>query len=225
MTEKKKIFNRDELFEKEISGIMGAGNSSFTVAVWSKIYDAKVLKSAVSSIHESLYFAEDVNLCMKFFFNEYMLKASVRPEAYYVWNLGIGFASSDKSDLALLQDYKYVKLAADYYAKQYHISDAIMYRVHLESIGLLNVAINNLILENTQRDSVERIISEISNYEFIRTAKNFIASHETQKLWDGLRFMISDYTPGEYYDWACAHLKKRTFRQKALKVMRKIKLF
>ena len=213
-TANKRIYDRTELFEDEIKGILGIKGSSFSTTVWSKIYDGNMLRNIAPSINESILFAEDVYLNIYAFFNDFLTKVSVRNEAYYCWKLGIGLSSTIHSGKILFDDYKIVKPLALEMLKKYGCKEEMIYACLSESIWFHRFLVNEMILEKTPRDNVEERIKAMGDTFYIKQAKEYFSKQKLKKIEGDFLFLVSDYTSKEYYDWFMKHIEKHSLKTK-----------
>lgn len=207
------VFSQKEVFEKHIGGIFGTQSDSvLNQTVWSKIYDAEMLKNAVKNINTPLYFAEDLYLNLWAFFDDKTKIISARPFGAYVWKVGVGFSSSKKSSTSLFDDYETVKVDALKLMKKHNINSEYEWNNNIESLYSFKVYICGLINGKVNRDEVIEIIEKINSYKYIKQAKEGIITDLTHSKWDELMFMVSDYKSDEYYDWCLQRLPKKSFR-------------
>lgn len=220
-TQENKFFSREQLLNDEIKGIFGVTNSVYNVNVWSKIYSSLVLKDAVKNITKPLFYAEDEYLNVWTFLNENVQQVSVRNESYYVWKTGVGFSSSKENSKVLFDDYEIVKNDIFVFAEKYHINDDILFSIHLESIYLCKVLIDDMIRNNKPLEKIIQKIEDYEQYTYIQKAKDYFNSlGDDKRIYDELLFLASDYTPKEYYEYCVNHLKKPTLRNRILNLLR-----
>ena len=146
--------SRNELMTNEIRGVIGDSLSIFNTNVWSKIYDARVLKSAVKNISKTLYYAEDECLNMWAFFDNLTLRVSARDESYYIWNMGTGFSSSRGAENILFSEYKYIKPLTVKLLKSVNCPSLVFRQCHMESIYFQKAIIQNMIKDKIDKKVV-----------------------------------------------------------------------
>ena len=207
------VWDRKELFKDEIGGVMGIHRGCFNTTVWNKIYRTEVLKEAITHITEPLYYAEDENLNTWAFISPNTKTVSAINEAYYVWSSGAGFSSRKNSGEALLKDYEIVKKnAVDAIIKYCGGSQTMLWDIHGESLYCMR-AVSMEMLRSKERTREEAIqcIETFMNYRFIIGAKNFFNNYTGEKVvWEDLRFLASDYTAEEYYEYCMKEVKKES---------------
>ena len=198
------VWDRKELLKGEVGGVMGIHRGCFNTTVWNKIYRTEVLKEAITHITEVLYYAEDENLNTWAFISPNTKIVSAINEAYYVWNSGTGFSSRKNSGEALLKDYEIVKKnAVDAIIKYCGGSQTMLWDIHGESLYCMRAVSMGMLRskERTKEEAIQRI-ETFMNYRFIHEAKRFFNNYTGEKVvWEDLRFLASDYTAEEYYEY------------------------
>lgn len=194
------VFTKSEILEKEIGSVFESyGGGFITPTVWSKFYKTDVLKDAIINIDLPLFFAEDQFLVTNCLLSNLVVSVGFVPEAYYVWNTGVGFSSSKNSELSLMQDYQKTKPIIDDLLVKHGASINVRYRLHLETLYFLLVYIKSQMRYHSKDDLIS-LIKELSSFEHVVLAKKFINSELTDDIkYDELIFLASDYTPEEYY--------------------------
>ncbi len=220
------VWDREAFLKDEICGVMGIHRGCFNTTVWNKIYRSDVLKEAVTHIREELYYAEDENLNIWAFISPYTKRVSAINEAFYLWNAEVGFSSKNSSGKRLLEDYETVKKNTNYVIQTYCASSGeLLWDIHAESLYCMRAVAMELIRE--QRGSKEEVVKAIDvfrQYGFINEAKKFFCEYEGERtVWEDLRFLASDYSAEEFYEY-CARENRRQAGMKSLfkKVLSKI---
>ena len=216
------IVEREQFLQDEIKGVFSSEERSIIcVNLWCKIFDADVLKDAVKNINEPMYFAEDMYLSTSVFLNPKTLRVSSRPECYYVWNVCVGFSSKGSNGKVLIDDYEKLKPFGLKLAKEQGVNEKIFYQYYLETIYLQKVVIVKMIEEKTDKDELVELIKKWRDYKFINQAKQYFINYPDQNsLWDELRFLISDYSAEEYYDYCLKHLPKKSIKSIVSNIIR-----
>lgn len=196
-----RIFTKEEIISNEIGSVFESyGGGYITPTVWSKIYKTSILKSAVKNIDFPLYFAEDQFLVSSCLLCDKVKTVGVVAQAYYVWNVGIGFSASNNSGLALMKDYSISKPIIDKMLIDVGASLHVRYRLHLETLYFHLVYIKSIMVSH-KKEEVIKCIKSLSDYEHIKLAKTFINSElNDDNKNEELIFLASDYTPEEYYN-------------------------
>lgn len=221
-TSETRIITRERLMQKEIEGIVSSGTYALNTNVWSKIYRTSILKEIVNKINQPLYYCEDMYLNTIAFFNKNIKKISIRPEAYYIWNVGIGTSGSEKAARRLFYEYEFLKPLTIDLAKKNSVNEEIIYKIYMEIIYFMKTIINNMLDE---RISDIEIINEIEKYEkmnIVKLAKQYLKMNA--KLYNELNFLTSSYTASEYYDYLVIHRnvnKKKLMVKKIIRFIRK----
>ena len=216
------IIERDSIYADAVKGIAGVSGSKFDTMVWNKIYEAKVLKSAVNNIHEALFYAEDEYLNLWSFFDKNVHRVSVHDDAYYIWNVGSGFSSSKKAAGALFRDYEIVKPTALRLLSENNCLPETCFAIHLESIYFYKSVIEGMIAEKESQAVILEKIREMDAFAFIFQAKCFFRAQPKALRWEELDFLISEYTPIEYFEW-CMSRRKISARSVVQKFLSRIK--
>ena len=206
------IFNREQIMDNQIKGILGFGWSSDIIIgsqVWNKIYKADLLKDAVININESLYFCEDVYLNMFAFFNQKTEKVSVRNEYYYCWNTGIGFSSSEAARMTFLRDYQYIKQASIPLIKEFS-TQKVLLQAHWDSLTVYKWAIYSMLYDQMPKDQIIEAIKEIEEYQYIQEAKRGLKGTKETRTFKDIDFLTSEYSPAEYYNYCRSTLPSRS---------------
>lgn len=201
LTEKKRILKIEELYQKEIAGIFGMPNTIFTPSVWTKIYQAEILKQAAASISETFFFAEDCYLNCAAFFSDNIESVSVRPEAYYVWSVGVGFSSSHNSGEILFDELKFLKPLQINLLREHFCNEEIILWCHLEVLYFMKAIIIRMMEEKRDKEVIVRKITELDEYDIVKEAKLYFNNQTVKPVWRELEVMISNLSPIDYYTW------------------------
>lgn len=205
------VWSKEELLKGEIGGVMGIHRGCFNTTVWNKIYKAEVLKEAATHINEELYYAEDENLNVWAFISPCTNRVSVVNEAYYAWNAGSGLSSRKRSGEILLKDYETVKKnVVDAINNYCEGSQEMLWDVHGESLYCMRAVTMGMIFDKAYgKDQIIHKIEEFIRYRFIVEAKEYFNNYTGEKsIWDDLRFLASDYSAEEYYEYCQRESKK-----------------
>ena len=189
-----------------------------------------LLKEAVSHVHEELYYAEDEYLNIWAFSSPLLNSVSVRNEAFYCWKTTTGFSSSSSNGEALLRDYEIVKPLAEEVALKSKNIMVISY-VHTEAINCFLAIFMDMIKRKVPEETVLSKIDTYNNYQFMIKAKQYIREHPFLiRMWPDRKFLSSDYTAKEYYDYCLSQLdfekqnRKGIYKAK-LQKLKTVKLF
>ena len=220
-----KRITREELLQEEIQGIVSSGKFMLNTNVWSKIYRAEILKEVVSQIEQPLYYCEDMYLNTIAFFNKSIKRISVHPEAYYVWNVGIGSSGADEATQKLFSEYEFLKPKIIEQAEKNNVREEIKFKIHIETIYFMKAIIENLIDEKIKEDYIIRQIKTYEEMNIVSLAKEYLKNNvKESELYEELKFLISSYTAEEYYDYLIVHKKvdkKNLMKKKFVRFIRK----
>lgn len=214
-----KVYSRIELMSGAIAGVFGQPDGIFDTTVWSKIYDAKVLKKAVQNIDHTLLYAEDMYLNMWAFCEEGVQTVSVRPDAYYVWNTGIGFSGSAGSSLVLFREYEHIKKLTEFFGQKYELPEELVIKCHIETLYFHKNLVQQMIDAGVVRHQVVETIEEIEKYSHLHVARQRVMALPNDKIWDELQYMAQSHTAEEFYDWCIAHKLQESKKDNLLKLL------
>lgn len=220
-----RIYEREEFLRNEIKGILGIKGSQFNVNVWNKIYSGELLRKISGTIDAELYFAEDVYLNIAAFYNDILTKVSVRKEAYYAWNFGVGFSSTSESGKKLFEEYKIVKPLALERLRKYDCDEDVVFACFWEVIWFHRYLVNEMISYGIENEKIEKSIAEMGEALFVQQAKKYFREQTIKKLDEKVMFMIGDYEPREYLDWCLANQEKQSMKEKLIRATRWIAKF
>lgn len=199
---RKKIkYTREELMNEAISGVLGQPDGIFDTTVWSKIYDADVLKAAVQNIDKPMFYAEDLYLNMLAFFNESVKSVSVRPEAYYVWKTGIGFSSSSGSGKVLFREYEQVNRLAETIAQEYELPAEIVRKCHIGTLYFHKKLVLQIWDETQDEELCLKEVAEMEAMPHLNIARSYVQKLSPKEIWDELAFMADRHSPEEFLHW------------------------
>ena len=218
------VIDKDELYNNEIKGVFGNSKYLINTTVWNKVYHSKLIKSAVKNMNEGLFFAEDEYLNINAFFDKNLRKVAIFPDCHYVWRVGVGFSSTD-SGIALLKDYNIVKPLGIAMIGKFHCNQNILYDYNIETIYLLKMFVENKIKSNDNRDEVVNKIARLLKYECVKLANSYISNyHGTKVIWDELKYLTSDITAEEYYNYCKKNINgvNCSLKDKIKKILKKV---
>jgi len=212
MVKEEKTFERTELDQKEIAGIFSYVSSSLTPNVWTKIYDAEVLKEAAKKVDVPLFRCEDMYLNTIAFYEPAVQQVSVSPKSYYVWHTAIGTSGEDEAGHYLFMEYRYLKPLAATMAMENGNYQNILKAIHLETIGFFRALIVGMIRNGQSEEAILQRISEYDHLAFIQDAKHFLHENCKYTSKEPIAFLTGSYTPEEYFSYIKEHMPKQTLR-------------
>lgn len=193
------IYTGKEIFNEGLKGALGIGNN-FSTTVWNKIYDADLVKHSVVNIDKGLFFAEDEYLNYHCFANDSLNRISTSEKCFYCWNVGVGFSSSNDSELALLSDYDKIKPTINEKLKELNL-DEILWTYNLETVYFCRSIIISLISKNEDKNKIFDIIDRIFKSESFILASDYFKSYtEREKVWDELNKLATVRDKQEFYN-------------------------
>lgn len=214
-TDKDIIISKKELYGKYIAGIISSGNHVLDTTVWSKIYDAELLKDAVRDVTSALYYGEDMYLNTLAFFNKKLKCVSIRSgSGFYIWNAKTGVSGKESSAEKLFDEYRIIKPLAIQLARKSKVNEKFICQCYIETVYFYKNLICNRIKNNENRRITEKRIWEIETFEFVQEAKQYISCMNENDSWPELRFLSGKYSISEYYDYCKNHMPENNVKQK-----------
>ena len=195
----------------QIKGVLGFGWDPEIVLgtqVWNKIYKADLLKEALNSINESLYFCEDVYLNIFAFFNPKTKRVSVRDEYYYCWDISTGFSSSEAARMTFLRDYQYIKQASIPLIREYS-TQKVLSQACWDSLTVYRWTVYSMLYDGTTKEVIIEAIEEIEGYSYIQEAKKELRKTKNSRSFKDIDFLSADYSPSEYFSFCQSSLPVR----------------
>lgn len=200
----KNLYYKDYL-SSESSGALG-------VSLWNKAYLTHILKESVSNLDTKIKFGEDLLLLLKYISNSKFLSMYNISNCLYSYYSGIGICS--KNDENVLDEYSELKKAQLKLCKDWSLCEDAKYYCNLESIYLLFLIVKDMISNGKDRNLVLSYIKKSNEFECIKIAKCFYRNDYSKELYEELRFLVSNYTPEQYYKYAENHIHKMNFMEK-----------
>lgn len=194
-----KIVQRDTAIKEELKGLFFCFTTAISTNVWNKIYKTDFLKEVAEEMNHTLYIAEDQYLNMLALTHPKFNQISFYDEAYYVWNSEIGRSSLSGSAENLFVENDFTRMLAIDYTQKYGLGDEVMYKIHLDTVYYLKAIICTDIQNNADKEKTLEKIRKYSDLDMVKTAKGYFRQMPTEKHWEELDFIISDYTAEEYY--------------------------
>lgn len=200
-------YSRQQLLEHEVIGIVSSNITSFSPSVWSKIYEADILKDITSRIDHPLFYGEDMYLNTLAFFNPKVQYAAVSPKGYYVWNTGIGTSGTDEASINLFKEYAYIKPRTLILAEENNAGKDVLTAIQSEIIFFFRYIILDMIENHKFKEEVISTIQTLDELTFVQNAKLYFRMHDQNHFHKELEFLDSDYKPEEYYRYVSAQAK------------------
>ena len=223
ITAQKQIILRDSNYADTVRGAAGVPGGAFDTVVWTKIYEASILKNAVKNVTQTLRYAEDVNLNMHAFFDPGVERVSVRAEEYYVWNVGVGFSANQKNLQTLFREYSVVKTTALKLLQENGCSGSTLHDSHLETVFYLREYAHSMLESHEPHEEILAHLNEMKEYPHVLLAKQYFNALPDGELYDELRFLISDYTAEEFLQWCIENKPKKSFKKRIWKMLKLIR--
>ena len=190
-------------------------------SVWSKIYDAKVVKEAYQRLVDIPTGAGDLYLNLHIISSSEFHNIYCTNEVFYKYYSGIGTYS--KSDISFLINYSNLKKYQESLCDKYNLPEKAKYYCHLESVYYLYADVINRYFKGFPDDVLIKEIEEASQYECVKRANVYFKSRPKEELYEEL-IILTNSTPEEYLDYLKAHAKKppNLFRRGVKKVFKKL---
>lgn len=208
----KKLYYKDYLSSEK--------NGAFGASLWNKAYITDIFKESVSKINTSLDFGEDILLLLKYISNLKFLSMYNIKDCLYSYYSGIGISSNN--DENILDKYSELKNAQLKLCKDWSLCEDAKYYCNLESIYLLFLIVKGMISDGIDKNYILSYIEKSNEYNCIRLAKNFFKYDYSKALYEELRFLVSDYSPAQYYKYAEEHIVKLTITERFKKILKKM---
>ena len=199
--DKDKILSYDEFLHTEFKGLFEYYITAMNANVWTKIYQADILKKAAVKVCKSLFSAEDLYLNLLTYTTDGIEKVSFHTDAFYVWNLETGFSSSDSGSERLYLERNVNRIMALEFVEKYQLGGNITYELNYNTLFSYKERIGLMINKQTDKQTILERIAKYETYEFIRVAKDYFRKLDKNKYDDVIAFMIGTYSPEELYDY------------------------
>ena len=235
-----KIYQRDEMLSGPFLGAVQGRGGNFNVSAWSKIYDSKILKAAAANMTGAYTCGDDMQQGLYAFSGEMTQSVSCRKEAHYVYNVGRGITANPNVIFMLLRDYQAVKMEISAVARKLNVNEDFFIHLWSESLYCFKLGITDAINRGLDKTEILQKIEAIDQYTYIQTAKDYFRNlidsgwlerpdsrmyllrYENEHNVENLRFMCSDYTSEDYYNWCLINRKKPSIISKVKKFIHKL---
>ncbi len=191
-----------------------------TTSLCNKAFDGRILRETIESFDTSLVLGEDLLLILHFLNNTDFKNLININDVLYQYNVGIGYSS--KLDGTVLKQYSKLKKYQLFLCEQWNLCEDAIYYCNLESIYFLMVSVKKMISDKCDKNMVIDFIEESSGYECILLAKRKMREISPKYMFDELLFLISDYSPTEYYDYCLNHMPNSTIKSRIKKSIKKV---
>ena len=191
-----------------------------TPSLWNKAFDGKVLRETIKSFDTSLILGEDLLLILHFLNNANFKNLININDVLYQYNASIGYSS--KLDGTVLKQYSELKKYQLFLCEQWNLCEDAIYYCNLESIYFLMVSVKKMISDKCDKNMVIDFIEESSGYECILLAKKKMREISPKYMFEELLFLISDYSPTEYYNYCLNHMPNPTIKNRIKKSIKKV---
>lgn len=201
------VISKKELFDKYYKDFIGNANcQAVTVTLWDKIYESKIMKSAVQNKDLSLKVGEDLSLNLNAFDQDKLENILIIPDCLYMYNQGIGIMS--KSNEYALECYGQLKSMQMDFCDKWKLCEEAKNHCNLESIYyLLNIVIDLVYVKKKSDEQIINYLNEAENYDCTKIAKDYFKSRPKEELFDELIFLVNA-SPEEYLDYVKRTKKK-----------------
>lgn len=201
------VISKKELFDKYYKDFIGNANGqAVTVTLWDKIYESKIMKSAVQNKDLSLKVGEDLSLNLNAFDQDKLENILIIPDCLYMYNQGIGIMS--KSNEYALKYYGQLKSMQMHFCDKWQLCEDAKNYCNLESIYyLLNIVIDLVYVKTKSDKQIIDYLNEAENFECIKIAKDYFKLRPKEELFDELIFLVNA-SPEEYLDYVKRTKKK-----------------
>ena len=199
-------YSSDELIHNYYTDYLGGENNKIiTPSVWSKIYDAKVVKEAYQRLVDIPTGAGDLYLNLHIISSNEFHNIFCTNEVFYKYYSGIG--SYSKADISFVINYSNIKKYQESLCDKYGLPERAKYYCHLESVYYLYGDVIDKYFKGVSDDELIKEIEEASQYECIRRANEYFKSRPKEELYEEL-IILTNSTPVEYLDYLKTHAKR-----------------
>lgn len=234
-----RTFKRDEMLAGPFLGAVQGRGGYFNISLCCKIFESSILKDAAAKMTGAYVCGDDTQQNLYAFTSELTQSVSCRKEAYYLYRVGRGITTNPNAILILLRDYQAVKMEVCKVASNFNVCEDFFAHLWSESLYTFKLGITDAINRGLERDEILQLIAEIDQYTYIQTAKDYfrnliaygwlehgdgkayLLKNEHEHNADNIRFMCSDYSCEEYYDWCLANRTKPSLLSRVKKFIRK----
>lgn len=201
------VISKKELFDKYYKDFIGNANGqAVTVTLWDKIYESKIMKSAVQKRDLFVKVGEDLNVNLKAFDEEQLRNILIIPDCFYMYIKGKGMMND--ADEYALEYYGQLKSMQMDFCDKWKLCEEAKNHCNLESIYyLLNIVIDLVYVKKKSDEQIINYLNEAENFECIKIAKDYFKLRPKEELFDELIFLVNA-SPEEYLDYV-----KRTRRK------------
>lgn len=193
---------KNEFYEE----LVGWGeHKAVNPSVWSKVYEASLLKSAIKDMEYTVNICEDLILNLAVFDNEKFKNLYVTPLAFYSYKTGIGFSTTWNMDS--INDYIYLKNYQLKLCEKWGLGTKGMFHCHLETLYFLMGSIGVAYNKHMNDEELIAEVNKAEKFETVKMAKAFYKSLPENKLFDELKVLVYA-SPQEYIEYVKAHTAK-----------------
>lgn len=218
------IITKNQIIEKYYKDYLSSmSDGVITVVLWNKAFIGGILRDAVKECNTSLRLGEDLLLLLNYIFHKDVLAIYNKNEICYLYNSGIGY--SNTLDGRVLKDYGDLKNYQLKICDDWNLCEEAVYYCNLETIYFLFVMVKNMINKQLDKKVILDFINESSGYNCILVAKRRLKMLNTKFMYDELKFLVSDYTDEEYYNYCINSLSKISFVSKLKSIVKKYFIF
>lgn len=215
------IISKEDIRNKYYKDYLSAESERVIgVTLWNKVFSGDILRETINSLDTTLKLGEDLLLVLNYMDSPKFQALYNSNILLYRYNVGVGY--SGKLDGSILEEYGELKKYQMYICNKWDLSDDAKYYCNLESVYFLFSAVKTMIQERQDENDIKSLISKSMNYQCILIAKDYFNNLEnTNVLFDELKFLASNYTTDEYYEYAKKTVPKMGFKSKVKQLIKR----
>lgn len=202
------------------------GNSSaeaISCVLWNKIYKADLVRRATDYPDMRMRMGEDLFVLLRILFDKQFTNMLNISSVYYKYNRYLG--GSLRFDYKILNEYSFLKEYQNHICDTYELGFDAKFHCNLESVYYLMAVIYSMVENKMPKDKVLTAISESDEYNCIKYAKSYFNSlKDSNRIWEELSFLCSEYTAENYYKYIIEHPRKQSAAKKRIAFLKKVML-
>ena len=198
----------------------GSKNEYLTPALCNKIYKANIIKEIMNLEDVNLKMGEDLYLLLRILFYSKFTKMLNVDDVLYKYLNYLG--GSRSFGFGILEEYSLLKKYQNEICNSFLNEDA-KYHCNLESIYYMKVIIQKMIINRIKKEEIIYAISQCDLTDCVQYAKEYFRNLSgNNRLYDELKFLVSDYSPEEYYEYIINNLPKDSILIKIKRLVSKL---
>ena len=217
-TKKLGLTSAEDLRYKYYKDFIGMAQSEvISVTAWGKLYLTELVVDAISDIDNRSKMGDDLLLNLHVIFSDKFHNLYTCDEVFYKYYSG---GISGTVDVSVLDEYGRLKKDQNEICNKWNLPEDALIYCNGETVYFLLACVYDMIDKQYKKDDIIQAVSKANNYECVKIAKNYFQTMKNQsKLWDGLKFISSDCSAEEYYEYALKNKPKPTLKTRIRKTL------